>query len=147
MKLVLQKRATKKKLLQELRNLVNELRMLFEPWSAPTYTPRPSRHVHGNHLQSQHKDRRQQMRAFDDFYDVLSKSFRCQCSVAHDANLRLSDSFEVVFPFEIDTQAISRETHAKEESSEFGIEGRQGSAIDDPKTLAPTGTTENDESR
>jgi hypothetical protein len=107
MKLALQKKDIRKSL-DQLRDDVQVVRNLLEPFSAPTYSPasrlQVTAHSHNRHRS---EERRTRTQTFDDFYEAVCNSFQCSCGAAHEANLRLRDSLELIFPM-ADGQAPPR---------------------------------------
>jgi hypothetical protein len=143
MKLVLHKEEIKKSL-AELKEHVNTLRILLEPCSAATYAPAQRMSAH-DHQRSKSGEQRQRKRIFDDFYDVLCSSFHCNCGAAHEANLCLSDSLELVFPIELAERAMSGQIPPGA-ISEFQMRARS-LTMDSQATAFPIEADETDNAR
>lgn len=143
MKLALQRKDIKKSL-KELKENVNVVRNLLEPFSAATYAPthRPTAQSHQRHHSEERRARKQ---IFDDFYEAFGNSFQCKCGAAHEVNLRLSDSLEVIFP--VDTErAMSGQATTIRAVSEFQMRAR-ALTIDSQVSNAPNDFEETDNAR
>jgi hypothetical protein len=118
-KLVIHKETINKKV-ESLKEHVNSLRMLLESCSTITYSSEKGQEYanHQRRASAEQKQRKLDSQFFDDFYEALGQSFRCQCGVAHEANLRISDSLEIMFPVDKNDMATS-EIHARARSGTF----------------------------
>ena len=82
--------------------------MLLESCSTTSYSTEQRNDDQGRHRHDSgdRNRRRQDAQFLNDFFEVLNLSYRCQCVDAHEANLRISDSLEIMFP----VQEINRKT-------------------------------------
>jgi hypothetical protein len=109
MRLTLQKKEIKKNL-EELRDNISMIEKMLQPYSGPTYAPTNRLLVpHQAHQRHPSEERRARKQTFDDFYEAVCNSFQCRCGAAHEANLRLRDSLELIFPMDKD-RALSGPT-------------------------------------
>jgi hypothetical protein len=107
-----------KKLLAELQDHVGGLRTVLEASSNTAYAPEGKQlqvSARPAHHRANSADQRKQY--FDDFYEALSQSFNCQCGRPHEANLRISDALELVFPEDDAGRAMSSEFHTRTRSA------------------------------
>lgn len=85
------------------------LRKLLKTCSGTTYADGKRAAESQAHRRSNSQDQRQRCgdaQFFDDLYEVLGKSFRCNCPTSHEANLSISDSL-ILFPAEDVSRAMS----------------------------------------
>ena len=111
-KLSMQKEDIKKSL-GLLDTHINRLRTLLEPYSSTVYSASHSqaRPLHTRSVsdgERQQTSKKNDTRYFNDLYDVLCESFHCTCG-HHEANLRISDSLEVVFPVDDAPRTMSEQ--------------------------------------
>jgi hypothetical protein len=87
--------------INSLRNHIRQLQTMVEPLPSLQRVVARSAHTRARTPAQRKTD----AALFEEFYQVLSQSFRCQCSVLHEVNLGLSDSLEVAFSInEVDSE-------------------------------------------
>jgi hypothetical protein len=140
MKLFLQRDDIKKNM-ESLKQHVQELRTILEPVPMSTYSAEKTPERQPGHGRSDSGEQKRKIDAqfFDDFYKVLDQSFRCQCEIPHECNLRISDSLQVMFPVEHGGRSLS--TGSEE------LARTRSLTIDSHVTALPTDLEEIDSSR